>query len=81
MTNTWIVGVLAVVFSLVSMFVNPQARYLNTILSIWLFISVWALPRGTIGTAWNNCLVAIVMFVASLSAATSTRTFGRAQTA
>lgn len=81
MTNTWIVGVLAVVFSAISMFVNSQARYLNTVLSIWLFISVWALPRATAGTAWNNCIVAILMFVASLTSLPSTRTIGRPQTA
>jgi hypothetical protein len=66
MTNTWIVGALAVVISLVSMYAAAQARYLNTILSIWLFISVWALPRMNVGTAWNNVIVAILMFVFSL---------------
>ncbi len=78
MTNTWILGVLAVVFSLVSMYVNAQARYLNTILSIWLFISAFALPRISIGTAWNNCIVAIVMFIASLTSAGAARGLRRA---
>lgn len=66
MTNTWILGVIAVAISLVAMYVNAQARYLNTVLSIWLFISVWALPRLNVGTAWNNVIVAILMFVFSL---------------
>jgi hypothetical protein len=66
MTNTWILGVLAVVFSLVSIYADSRARYLNTILSIWLFISVWALPRYNVGTAWNNVIVAILMFIFSL---------------
>ena len=35
MTNTWIVGLLCVVFAVIAMRV-PEARYLNTVLSIWL---------------------------------------------
>jgi hypothetical protein len=67
MTNTWILGVLAVVFSLVAMYADTRARFLNTILSIWLFISVWALPRENAGTAWNNVIVSILMFIFSLT--------------
>jgi len=66
MTNTWILGVLAVIFALVATFVESRARYLNTLLSIWLFISAFALPRVTIGTTWNNAIVAIVLFLCSL---------------
>jgi hypothetical protein len=66
MTNTWIVGVLAVAFALIAMRV-PEVRYLNTILAIWLFVSVWALPSVTEGTRWNNALVAIAMFFVSLA--------------
>jgi hypothetical protein len=65
MTNTWIVGVLAILFSLVSMAV-PWARYANTALAVWLFISAWALPTASPGTIWNNVLVAIAMFIVSL---------------
>src|SRR5512142_2085513 len=61
-TNTWILGVLFVVFALVAMG-SPLARYVNTLLSIWLFISVWALPHGSEGTMWNNALVAIAVFL------------------
>ncbi len=64
-TNTWILGVLCVVFALVAMSA-PAMRYLNTALSIWLFISVWALPHRNLGTMWNNALVAIVVFLVSL---------------
>lgn len=66
MTNTWIVGALAVVISLVSMYAEAQVRYLNTILSIWLFVSVWVLPRLNVGAAWNNIIVAVLLFVFSL---------------
>jgi hypothetical protein len=65
MTNTWIVGVLCVIFALVAMAV-PWVRFLNTLLAIWLFISAWALPSQTAGTVWNNVLIAIAMFIVSL---------------
>lgn len=78
MTNTWILGVLAVIFALVSMYAAPQARYLNTILAIWLFISAWALPRVSVGTVWNNVIVAILMFIFSLMPSARTRTLRRA---
>lgn len=76
MTNTWILGVLCVIFALVAMAV-PWVRYLNTLLAIWLFISAWALPMESPGTVWNNVLVAIAIFVVSLvpSGATDRRGF------
>ncbi len=64
-TNTWILGVLAVIFALIALS-TPPARWLNTALSIWLFISVWALPHQNIATQWNNALVAIAIFLLSL---------------
>jgi hypothetical protein len=71
-TNTWILGVLFVVFALVAMR-STGARWVNTALSIWLFISVWALPHDNAGTMWNNALVAIVVFIASLVAGPAER--------
>jgi hypothetical protein len=64
-TNTWILGVLSVVFALRAVW-RPVTRFLNALLSIWLFISAYALPHVSSGTAWNNAIVAIVMFLASL---------------
>jgi hypothetical protein len=66
MANTWIVGVLAVIFAIVALFVSAQARYLNTVLAVWLFISALALPSVSSGTIWNNVIVAILMFAFSL---------------
>src|SRR5439155_23676667 len=63
--NTWICGVLCVVFALIAVGYGP-ARYLNTALAIWLFISGWALPSPNAGTVWNNVLVAIAVFLLSL---------------
>ncbi len=65
MTNTWILGVLCVVFALIALGV-PKARYLNTVLAIWLFVSAYALLDVSRGTVWNNVLVAIAVFVFSL---------------
>ena len=66
MANTWILGVLCVVFALIAMRVD-QVRYLNTALAIWLFISAFALATHSHGTLWNNALVAIAVFIASLA--------------
>ncbi len=63
--NTWILGVLFVIFALVAIR-SPAARWVNTALSIWLFISVWALPHDNVATMWNNAILAIVVFIASL---------------
>jgi hypothetical protein len=64
-TNTWIVGLLTVIFAAAALR-YPSARYLNTILAVWLFISVWALPAISMATMWNNALVAIAIFLVSL---------------
>ncbi|MCC6559108.1 MAG: SPW repeat protein [Polyangiaceae bacterium] len=64
-TNSWLVGVLCVVFAVVAMWA-PPARYLNAALAVWLFISAWALPTRSPGTVWNNVIVAIAIFVVSL---------------
>jgi hypothetical protein len=66
LTNTWVLGVLCVAFALIAL-AMPQARYLNTVLAVWLFISAFVLPRANSGTVWNNALVAIAIFLASLS--------------
>lgn len=66
MTNTWILGVLCVVFAIVATRVD-QVRYLNTLLGIWLFVSAFVLPTQSRGTTWNNALVAIAVFIISLT--------------
>lgn len=65
LTNTWILGVLCVAFALIAIAV-PEARYLNTALAVWLFISAFVLPRVSLGTVWNNALVAVAIFYVSL---------------
>lgn len=70
-TNTWIVGVVGVAFTLLTM-VSSTFRYLNTLLSLWLFISVFVLPTTT-ATGWNNALVAVALFIMSLVGPTDQR--------
>jgi hypothetical protein len=67
MTNTWIIGVIGSVVALVALFADARLRYINTALAVWLFISVWALPGARPGTIWNNVIVAVVLFLSSLS--------------
>ncbi|WP_438004312.1 hypothetical protein WME89_36715 [Sorangium sp. So ce321] len=64
-TNTWVVGALCIVFALLAIWA-PRARYLNTILAIWLFVSAWAIPALSVGTVWNNALVALGILIVSL---------------
>jgi hypothetical protein len=67
MTNTWILGVLCVIFALVATRVE-WVRYANTVLAVWLFVSAFALHPASHATVWNNGLVAIAIFVISLLA-------------
>jgi hypothetical protein len=65
LTNTWICGALCTGIALISM-PMPNARYLNTGLSLWLFVSAFAIAADNVGTVWNNSLVAVAVFIASL---------------
>ncbi len=65
MTNSWILGVLCVVFALVALSA-PPARYLNTALAVWLFISAFAFTANSQGTVWNNAIVAVLIFFFSM---------------
>ena len=65
LTNTWVLGVVCVIVAMLAMSI-PALRYVNTALAIWLFISAFALPTQSQGTLWNNVLVAIRIFIASL---------------
>lgn len=63
--STLAVGVLTIAFAL--LIANaPPARFIIAALAVWLFVSAFLLPHGT-GTEWNNAIVAVLVFVASLS--------------
>ena len=72
--NTWIVGALIAIASIWAMFA-PSVRIVNTILAIWLFFSTLFIYHTSVGTVWNNLILAVVVFVLSLipSGATSFR--------
>jgi hypothetical protein len=71
-TNTWVMGLLTLVFSLMGVR-SALAWTLNSILAIWLFVSAWGLPRATAATAWNNSLVALAIFFLSMPPPTVVR--------
>jgi hypothetical protein len=65
MTNTWVVGVMCATCAIVAMAV-PWVHCVNTLLAIWLFVSTWWLPAVDARTVWNNVIVSVAMFAASL---------------
>jgi hypothetical protein len=65
-TNTWIVGLLIAIFAAASL-TQPQARWLNVLAAVWLFISTLAVFHPVPGTAWNNAIVAVIVFALALA--------------
>lgn len=74
--NTWLVGVLVGACAFVAAWV-PMARWGNTALSIWLFFSSLSLYHLSGATLWNNVIVAIIVFLASLVPGSATGREGR----
>jgi hypothetical protein len=64
--NTWILGIIISAVSIVAMR-SPAARSLNAVAAAWLFFSSLAMTHLSVGTVWNNVLVAIAVFVVSVS--------------
>jgi len=60
-----IVGLLIAIVSLVALRI-PWMRWVNTALAAWLFLSTLAIPGTTRGTLWNNLIVAMLVYLASL---------------
>jgi hypothetical protein len=71
-TNAWIVGILAIVLSAIATYSSPQARYGNTVLGVWLFLSAFIVVGTTTATMWNNVIVGVLMFLFSLVPSRST---------
>jgi hypothetical protein len=63
--NAWLSGIF-IILSAITALRRPGVRYLNTLLSAWLFLSSWALAGATAGSTWNDVLVAIAVFAFSL---------------
>jgi hypothetical protein len=64
-TNSWICGILAVVFAAIALG-YPAVRYLNTILGIWLIVAGGALHHVASGTQWNSIIVGVIILLVSL---------------
>jgi hypothetical protein len=64
-TNTWIMGIIIAAVAALAVRA-PQLRFVNTVAAVWLFISAFVLPTVSVGTVWNNIIVAIVVFAASM---------------
>jgi hypothetical protein len=64
-TNTWICGVLVVIFALLATRA-PAARFVNVVLGAWLFVSAFFLGPNH-GTVWNNALVGIAVLLLALT--------------
>lgn len=63
-TNTWIVGLLMVIFAAAGLRA-PVARFANTALSLWLFFSTLTIFHLQSITLWNNLIVAALVFTLS----------------
>jgi hypothetical protein len=71
-TNTWILGVFAVLFAGVGTYVSASARWVNAAIASLLFISAFALPSIS-KTVANDLIVAVAMFACSLVPSTVRR--------
>jgi len=66
-TNTWLLGVIIAVVGVAGLF-TPPIRWVNTAAAIWLFLSTLFINHDMPGTVWNNLIVAILVFILSLTA-------------
>ncbi len=60
-----VVGYLVFVFSAAATLID-EVRALNTVLGIWLLVSVWLLPPAQTLMRWNTAIVGIAVILLSL---------------
>ena len=60
--NAGAVGVLSVILGALARRGQTWARWLVAPLGAWLFVSVWALPQGTVPIVVNHFLVGTLLF-------------------
>jgi hypothetical protein len=73
-TNSFLLGFLVLAGAFLAKWA-PDVRFLNGVLAVWLFISVFVLPTDT-ATGWSSVLVAIALvatLVANLPGVAATR--------
>jgi len=62
MINDALVGAIALSAALAALYVRPQLRVVNVLLSIWLFVSLFVLPAPGVATLFNDLFVATLLF-------------------
>ncbi len=65
-TNTWILGLFAVLFAGIGAYVAASARWVNAAIAALLFMSAFALPSISKATVANDLIVAVAMLACSL---------------
>ena len=66
--NTLVAGVLIIVFALGAC-VIPRVRFLNTLLSVYLFLAAWFYHSDSVAemlTQWHNAIIALWTFLVSV---------------
>ena len=74
--NAWVLGVIVflVAVSAISR-MDFWQEYVNTVLSIWVFIAPWVLGFAMLsGAAWSHWVVGVLVFLLSLSVLSRART-------
>lgn len=64
--HTWIAGLLMVVIGAGALWLQPLMRYLNTVLSFWLFFTSLSALQTRRATLWNNLIASALVFLLSL---------------
>ena len=62
MVNAGVVGGLSVALGVLARQGLTWARWLVAPLGLWLILSVWTLPHGTVGIVVNHFLVGVLLF-------------------
>jgi len=78
--NTWVLGLIIAAIAVVA-FGVPQLRWLNALAAVWLFFSAFAIRHDTVGTVWNNVIVAVVVFAVAVTGAVGSPMQGRSRMA
>jgi hypothetical protein len=74
--NAWVLGVIIflVAISAISR-MDFWQEYVNTVLSIWVFIAPWVLGFAMLsGAAWSHWVVGVLVFLLSISVLSRART-------
>lgn len=60
--NAWVVGIAVMILATMAVRFD-ELRLANLVLAVWLFVSLWLLPRDSSVTLWNNLAASVAMFI------------------